>query len=395
VIDVEPSLDTPADEGLEAAMRALSSISATLSESYSALEARTQRIERELERRLAELDAVHRHLTAVLDALPCGVVVRDADGRVVRVNAATEHILGVDAAELLDGRAHPRLDESAARDVAHGWRERELGLAGGERRVLASRRSPVPGQGSVEILDDRTELVELSERLHALDKLAALGHMAGGIAHELRNPMHAAAGFAALLVPRLPEGGRERHFAVRIAQSLSAAETVLASMLTLAAPERLVPETIDPVQLVDEAVALALETYVPEGAASRWSVERRVAAAPFRGDRIKLRQALRNLIANAIDVQPEGGRVRVDALADGERLALSVGDAGPGVPAALRGRVLEPFFTTRADGTGLGLPLVATIALLHGGRLELSSRADELGGAHFTITLPLVPNASA
>jgi signal transduction histidine kinase len=149
------------------------------------------------------------------------------------------------------------------------------------------------------------------------------------------------------------------------------------------------------VQLVDEAVALALETYVPEGAASRWSVERRVAAGPFRGDRIKLRQALRNLIANAIDVQPAGGRVRVDALADGERLALSVGDAGPGVPAALRGRVLEPFFTTRADGTGLGLPLVATIADLHGGRLELSSRADELGGAHFTITLPLVPNASA
>jgi two-component system sensor histidine kinase FlrB len=394
VSGLDASTDAGADAGLEAAMRALSSISATLSDSYSSLEARTQRIERELERKLVELDAVRRHLTAVLDALPSGVVVRDAEGRVLRVNAAAARMLDVPAEELAGALAHPRLDDSCACEVAGGWRERELELAGG-RRVLASRRSPVPGEGSVEILDDRTALVELTERLHGLDKLAALGNMAGGIAHELRNPMHAAAGFAALLVPRLPEGGRERHFAVRIAQSLSAAETVLASMLTLAAPERLVPETIDPVQLVDEAVALALETYVPEGAASRWSVERRVAAGPFRGDRIKLRQALRNLIANAIDVQPAGGRVRVDALADGERLALSVGDAGPGVPAALRGRVLEPFFTTRADGTGLGLPLVATIALLHGGRLELSSRADELGGAHFTITLPLVPNASA
>ena len=65
------------------------------------------------------------------------------------------------------------------------------------------------------------------------------------------------------------------------------------------------------------------------------------------------------------------------------------------MPAALRGRVLEPFFTTRAEGTGLGLPLVATIADLHGGRLELASRPDELGGARFTITFPLVPNASA
>lgn len=383
-----------ADEGLEAAMRALSSISATLSDSYSSLEARTERIERELERKVAELDAVRRHLTAVLDALPSGVVVRDATGRVVRVNAAAARMLDVPADELVGPDAHPRLDDAGAREVAGGWRERELELAGG-RRVLASRRSPVPGEGSVEILDDRTALVELTERLHALDKLAALGNMAGGIAHELRNPMHAAAGFAALLVPRLPEDGRERHFAARIAQSLATAETVLSSMLTLAAPERLVPETIDPAQLVDEAVALALDSCVPEGAQSPWTVERRVEAPPFRGDRIKLRQALRNLIANAIDVQPGGGRLRVDALQHGEQVALSVGDAGPGVPAALRGRVLEPFFTTRAEGTGLGLPLVATIAALHGGRLELSSRPDELGGARFTITFPLVPNAPA
>ncbi|HVS18483.1 MAG TPA: ATP-binding protein [Planctomycetota bacterium] len=392
---MESSLGTPADEGLEAAMRALSSISATLSESYSALETRTQRIERELEHRLAELDAVHRHLTAVLDALPCGVVVRDAEGCVVRVNAATEHILGVDAAELVGARAHPRLDESGARDVAHGWRERELDLADGERRVLASRRSPVPGQGSVEILDDRTELVELSERLHALDKLAALGNMAGGIAHELRNPMHAAAGFAALLVPRLAEDSRERHFAVRIAQSLANAEAVLASMLTLAAPQRLVPETLDVAALVDESVALALEAYVPEGEPSPWTVECRIQHASCTGDRIKLRQALRNLIGNAIDVQPAGGRVRVEARRAGDALELAVGDAGPGVAPELRGRVLEPFFTTRAEGTGLGLPLVATIADLHGGRLELSPRPCELGGARFTILLPLVPNASA
>jgi len=395
VIDMEPSLDTPADEGLEAAMRALSSISATLSESYSALEARTQRIERELERRLAELDAVHRHLTAVLDALPSGVVVRDAEGRVVRVNAATERILGAAADELVGERAHPALDGEGARELAHGWLERELERADGERRVVASRRSPVPEHGSVEILEDRTELVELGERLHALDKLAALGNMAGGIAHELRNPMHAAAGFAALLVPRLAEDSRERHFAVRIAQSLANAEAVLTSMLTLAAPERLVPETVDVEALVDEAAALALEAYVPEGEPAAWTVERRVEPATLRGDRIKLRQALRNLIANAIDVQPRGGRVLVEARRAGDALELAVGDSGPGVPPELRGRVLEPFFTTRAEGTGLGLPLVATIADLHGGRLTLSPRPSELGGARFTILLPLVPNASA
>lgn len=385
---------TQPDEGLEAAMRALSSISATLSVSYASLEARTVRVERELERKVAELDGVRRHLTAVLDSLPSGVVVRDAQGRVVRVNAAAARMLEVPAEELVGEHPHARLDDSRSRQEADGWRLRELDLDGG-RRVLASRRSPVPGEGSVEILDDRTALVDLTERLHLLDKLAALGNMAGGIAHELRNPMHAAAGFAALLAPRLPELSRERHFAVRIAESLANAEAILASMLTLASPERLVPETIDPANLVAEAVAQVLQARVPDGVPSAWDIERRICAVPFRGDRIKLRQALRNLIANAIDAQPLGGRVRVEARCEGDQLHLCVGDSGPGVPPELRGRVLEPFFTTRADGTGLGLPLVATIAGLHGGRLELSSRPDELGGALFTITLPLVPEVPA
>jgi two-component system sensor histidine kinase FlrB len=385
---------TQPDEGLEAAMRALSSISAALSESYAALESRTARVERELERKLAELDAVHRHLTAVLDALPSGVVVRDEQDRVLRVNAAAARLLEVAPEELVGRSAHPRLEDATAREAADGWRERELELSGG-RRVLASRRSPVPGQGSVEILDDRTALVELTERLHTLDKLAALGNMAGGIAHELRNPMHAAAGFAALLAPRLPESSRERHFAQRIAESLADAEGILASMLTLAAPQRLVPEKIDPASLVEEAVAQVLSTRVPEGVPSAWDIERDVTAGPFRGDRIKLRQALRNLIANACDAQPLGGRVRVQARSVGDRVLLCVGDAGPGVAAELRGRVFEPFFTTRAEGTGLGLPLVATIADLHGGCLELAPRPHELGGALFTLTLPLVHEPSA
>lgn len=395
MIDVDQPLDTAADEGLEAAVRALSSISATLSESYAVLEARTQRIELELERKLAELDALHRHLTAVLEALPCGVVVRDRDGRVTRVNAATERILEVTADDLLGREAHPRLDAGTADAVAEGWNERRLDLDGGGRRVVASRRSPIPEQGSVEVLDDRTELVEMSERLHAFDKLAALGNMAGGIAHELRNPMHAASGFASLLVGRLAEGSRERHFATRIAQSLANAEAVLASMLTLAAPESLVLETVDVPALVRESVELALEAYVSEGAPSAWQVETAVEPATLRGDRIKLRQALRNLIANAIDIQPGGGRVRVAAQREGDALVLAVGDAGPGVPEAVRGRVLEPFFTTRAEGTGLGLPLVATIAHLHGGSLALSTRPDVLGGALFTLSLPQVPQASA
>lgn len=376
---------------LEGAVQALATISATLSESYAALERRAARVERELERKVRELDGVTRHLEAILDALPTGVVVRDAEGRVTRANGAALAILGTSERELEGAREHPLLDAEDGERAGAGWCQRETVARDGARRVLFSRRCQVPQGGSVEILDERTALVELTERLHALDKLASLGHMAGGIAHELRNPMHAAKGFAELLAKRLPEGGKEHLWARRVIESVAGAEEVLASMLTLAHPEQPLRERIDPRALLEEALRAALESRVSEGAPVPWSIEIRATAPPFLGDRVKLRQALRNLIANALDVQPQGGRVRVEARAEQGELCLVVEDAGPGVPAVLRSRVLDPFFTTRPEGCGLGLSLVGTIAGLHGGRVDLPARRSELGGAVFQITLPLCP----
>jgi two-component system sensor histidine kinase FlrB len=375
---------------LEGAVQALSSISATLTESYAALERRAARVERELERKVRELDAMSRHLEAILDALPTGVVVRDAEGRVTRANGAALAILGSSERELAGAREHPLLADGGAQ-AGSGWRQREVDAQGGARRVLFSRRCQVPQGGSVEILDERTALVELTERLHALDKLASLGHMAGGIAHELRNPMHAAKGFAELLAKRLPVGGKEHHWARRVIESVAGAEEVLASMLTLAHPEQPLRERIEPRALLEDAVRAALEARVSEGAPVPWTIELAATAPPFLGDRVKLRQALRNLIANALDVQPQGGRVRVEARAEQGELCLAVEDAGPGVPSALRSRVLDPFFTTRPEGCGLGLSLVGTIAGLHGGRVDVPARRSELGGAVFQITLPLCP----
>ena len=102
----------------------------------------------------------------------------------------------------------------------------------------------------------------------------------------------------------------------------------------------------------------------------------------------QLRQALRNLIANAFDAQPEGGAVHVALAVDDDEVRMTVADSGPGVPAELRTRILEPFFTTRAEGTGLGLALVSTIARLHGGHLDLSQASGSLGGAEFSLRFP-------
>ncbi len=231
------------------------------------------------------------------------------------------------------------------------------------------------------------------ERLHGLDKLAALGNMAGGIAHELRNPMNAVKGFAGLLHARLAEDSKERRWASLIVAGVNEADAILGNLLSLAKPEKLVLETVDGIELGRSATDAVFSD--PALAARReiWSIEWSSSPAPlpaFVADRLKLRQALRNLIANALEAQPDGGAVHAHIEIDAREVVLSVEDSGPGLSPALEAQVLEPFFTTRAEGTGLGLAFVRQVAQLHGGCVEVHGRASAIGGARFVLRFPLI-----
>ena len=231
------------------------------------------------------------------------------------------------------------------------------------------------------------------ERLHGLDKLAALGNMAGGIAHELRNPMNAIKGFAGLLHERLAQDSKERRWAGLIVAGVSEADAILTNLLSLARPDRLVLETIDGVELGRAALEAVFSDPALAPKRERWGVEFFNSPAPlppFVGDRLKLRQALRNLLANALEAQPLGGAVRVVLRIDADEVSLTVDDAGPGLALEIEAKVLEPFFTTRPEGTGLGLAFVRQVAELHGGRVEVHGRASALGGARFVLRFPLI-----
>lgn len=231
------------------------------------------------------------------------------------------------------------------------------------------------------------------ERLHGLDKLAALGNMAGGIAHELRNPMNAAKGFAGLLAARLEPETKEQRWAALIVQGMAEVDDILGNLLSLARPERLVPETIDGIELWRSALEAVFGDPQLAAGRERWRIGFTSSPAPlpaFVGDRIKLRQALRNLVANALEVQPRGGAVAVRLELEAGRVRFTVEDAGPGLERELEAKVLEPFFTTRAEGTGLGLAFVRQVAELHGGQIEVQGRASSLGGARFVFSFPLI-----
>lgn len=391
----------PRPAELEAMAASLSAVSGDLIASYERLAERARRMEQELcetnaelERRVRELGETRERLEAILEALPTGVAVRDAEGRIVRGNRALGRILGLDPAALLGRRELPGIESD--REATF-----EVRRADGEVRVLASRRSEVAGldgcrAGSVQIVDDRTELEHLAERLHRVDKMAALGTMAGGLAHEIRNPMNAIAGFADLLLRAWPppEGdahglaGKHRRWLAAIREGAREVESIIAGLLSLAEPGRLAPEEFETAPLLEESVALALRGL--EGP-DRWRVSVECDAPRMVADRVQARQALRNLVANAIAVQPSGGRVLVRARVAVDDLLLEVEDAGPGIPSEHLRRIADPFFTTRAEGTGLGLALVHAIAQLHGGALEIDRQRSPLGGARVRIRIPLTP----
>ncbi|NOT30745.1 MAG: hypothetical protein HOP15_09895 [Planctomycetes bacterium] len=268
-------------------------------------------------------------------------------------------------------------------------------------RELAERAARVER----ELTEANRERRELAERLHAADKLSALGTMAAGIAHEIRNPLNAVRGFAELLAGRERDvkdidvkdiaaksitDERAQRWANLIVEGVNEVDAIIDNLLSFGSPERLRLEDVDGQELLEGAARL-VATHCEGGVAPLVTVH--AQAPPFRGDRIKLRQAVRNLIENALEAQAgaETPRIEVELEREGAELVVRVSDAGPGVPAELRGRILDPFFTTHADGTGLGLALVSVIARLHGGSVQCAPRRSALGGALFVLRFPFHP----
>lgn len=375
---------------LQSMMQSLTSISGELMRSYAGLERRAERVEAELSVANAELVSQLAQLEAILEALPVGVVVRSADGRVQRVNRAAAEILGCTTADLSNGSEQLQLVESSE--------PREVQCADGERRALTSRTSGfrLPDgefEGSVQIIDDRTELVRLGEEMHRLDKMAALGTMAAGIAHEIRNPMNAMKGFAEMLKRQLAGEAKTGRWAAAISEGVDEVDAIIRSMLGFSQPEQLCEEGLDAGDVLEAALELAKRHTPGQLPVANWAIRADADTVRFRGDRIKLRQALRNLVSNAMEVQPTGGSLHVAIRVEGDQLVFRVDDAGPGLSPECATKARDPFYTTRAEGTGLGLSLVHSIAQLHGGSLEIHKASSPLGGASIAFQIPFHPVA--
>jgi signal transduction histidine kinase len=226
---------------------------------------------------------------------------------------------------------------------------------------------------------------------HLLDagRFAAIAHLAAGLAHEIRNPLHSI-GINATVVeqylgapPTLDRVAAMSESVSTIKEETERLAQLLNSYLGLVREEG----AVGPVDLSEMCRRVAqLLAFPARKARVAIRLESQGSLPPVHGAADRIQQAVLNLALNAIQAMPAGGTVRLRAEADDRFVRLIVSDTGPGVPPELRSRIFDAGTTTKADGTGLGLPLVRAIAESHGG--SVSYRPADGGGAAFTLSLP-------
>jgi two-component system, NtrC family, sensor kinase len=311
-------------------------------------------------------------------------VILRANCEVVRANAAFANHAGVSLAALPGHRCSghafgslpcptPILKDLTEREVARGdrhWMIRAFRFARDTRVV---------------VYKDVTQEREVTRRLFQAEKMAALGQLAGGVAHEINNPLGGILAFSQIM-SQDPRPAEDLEHLRLISDAAMRAKRIVESLLRFSRiPKEHERGHVDLPKVVDDAL-LILQAHLRDG---KLQVTRDLRPAAVLGNANHLQQVVVNLVVNAAQaVQGKGSiRIHTGPGAPG-RAVLSVADDGPGVPPDLAGRIFEPFFTTKPEGqgTGLGLSICYRIAEEHGGSIQLENLPE--GGVRFVVDLP-------
>lgn len=333
----------------------------------------------------------------VVDNIPSGIVTAGVDGKVGLVNDTACAILGMSREEIA-GRPIESLFAAAGlpsrRDDLRPPRpEMVFHRADGTEMFLGFSASPLKNPsneviGRVVIFQDLTPIKRMEERVRIADRLAGVGELAAGLAHEIRNPLASIAG-ASQMLHETKELPAESHTLLDIIERESVRlNGLIREFLEYAGPLPREVGAVDLRQVVSRVVGAARAGEAREKGVR---IEQR-EGSPLRveGNEEQLAQVLWNLIRNAVQATPAGGRVGVDLFPQvrhGERFAVvTVSDTGAGIPPELLGKIYNPFFTTKEGGTGLGLAISQRIVVNHGGFMEVRSSPGE--GTVFSVLLP-------
>ena len=352
-----------------------------------------------------ELDRMRQFSENIVESLKDGLVVLDLGDRVVRWNAGLERLCGVsreDAVgqrldDLFDSGFVGRLRQARVDTPARAelYRVPLVSRHADPRRLLVNAATApllTPDgdtSGTMVIIEDITSRVQLEEQLQISEKMASVGLLAAGVAHEVNTPLTGISSFTQMLLEGADPDDPKTRLLEKIERQTFRAAKIVNGLLNLARPGRSdVSGPVDVNVVVNDVLAL-LEHQLETG---NVKVRRELSAvAPVvQGVEFKVQQVFLNLFLNARDAMPTGGWLTVSSRVDDGRAVVEIADTGAGIPSEHLSRIYDPFFTTKAagQGTGLGLSVTYGVVQEHHGTIECESHRGQ--GTRFRLSLPLV-----
>ena len=375
-----------------------------LEEQFERLNVKLEEANKQLRQSLEEKDRVSNYLNNILESMSGGVLGLGMDGRITLFNQAAEEITGRSQDEVV-GRLYEEVmgidgddEKSALRTLATGesFNNLERELRRGDGRALhigfsTSQARDKDGRvfGTIEAFNDLTEVKRLEAQVQRMHTLAALGEMAATVAHEIRNPLGGIASFANLLERDLDVGDPSRRLVRKITEGVARLNRIVSSLLSYTRPLNLNTHEVDLSSVVEEATAFFELDLDRLGDVS---IERHFPGQPLscEVDTEQFQQVILNLLLNAIQAMRGGGAIHMEVFADEDAeipyAVLCVRDTGIGIDEEVREKLFTPFFTTKEDGTGLGLVTSKKIVEAHGGNIRVESTPGE--GTSFFVALP-------
>ncbi len=425
--------DEPSSEGKDSSKKDTAGF---VMDTFQTLILQLKEKEHELERlrRVAEerADHIESYNENILNSVSSGVITFNQEGSVTTFNAAAERILGWPASSviglpcrrifgedsevcrlvlgaLVDKRITTRKELELARiqpqaaatgtfpgpaDEASKSQPVDRIWVGVSTSLLTDKKSQVIG--TTMVFTDISEIKRLQEQMELKMRMSMLGEMSAGIAHEFRNNMGTILGYAKLLDRKAKIDPKGKGMIQSIVQELEAMERLIHQLLDFSRTIEINPQPVDMSALIHRVVQQAVEQFrggTPPKA--RLLIPPRIRR--IQADEILIRQAMTNLVQNALEAMPEGGELKIQARARKEQAARSdagpreileieIQDTGAGISREVIDRVFLPFFTTKEQGTGLGLALVHKIILSHNGQIRVDSQPGH--GTTFRVYLP-------
>jgi two-component system sensor histidine kinase PilS (NtrC family) len=364
---------------------------------------RTRSEGRQLRNAKTKLRQLRVDTDRILEHMSSGVLVVDRDGKVLTVNPMAEQILGVDKLDIVGlhvGTAFDPLTPEFAREVLEAL-DSDQGKLRNEIAVKRGMGIEVPlglsisilkdeqneTRGVIAVFQDLTEVREMQERVRKADRLAAIGELSAGIAHEIRNPLASISGAIEMLSNELELRGENQRLMELVMKESDRLDRIINDFLEFA---RLRPPTRGKVSVskcLDEVLML-LSNNPALMCGIETEVSHAVGEIVVEFDEEQLKQVLFNLTINAFEAMQGSGTLSIrTGMVDDDTMQLVFQDEGPGIADSERARLFEPFFTTKDGGTGLGLAIANKIVEAHGGRIGVRNRAER--GAEFSIVIPL------